>query len=359
MCGIYKITNKTTNRFYIGSSNNIERRWKTHSRNLKAGNHHNLHLQRSWLKYGETDFEFEVVEKTTPEQLVSRENYYLVVLQPFWRSGGYNIGKTANGGDNFSNNPRRSQIIAAITATAKRRFASINAEERKKISERVTGKRNPNYGKRYKLKPHQKIKLAKYHKEHPKTDEQKTKIKTTVLAWWTADRRVARSLDSLDDLNPFFGRKHTQVTKDVLSAKAKGKRHSDETRKKISAKSKQFYTTTAGKNFKLTLSRKMTGRNHFLYGVGHTPAAISKMRMAAKTRWCNAAKLDLLKMPRIKVVMAAGKIYLTAKLAARSLNISQCALTFRCKSKNIKWREFQFTDKATLTSAQISQLVWR
>ena len=34
MIGIYQILNKKTNDFYIGSSIDIEKRWKTHQRDL-------------------------------------------------------------------------------------------------------------------------------------------------------------------------------------------------------------------------------------------------------------------------------------------------------------------------------------
>jgi uncharacterized protein (DUF4415 family) len=42
---IYKITSKSksNNRFYIGSSKNIEKRWKRHLSNLKNKNHANQH----------------------------------------------------------------------------------------------------------------------------------------------------------------------------------------------------------------------------------------------------------------------------------------------------------------------------
>lgn len=39
MAGVYQIYNKETNKRYIGSSINIERRLKEHKRNLKANRH--------------------------------------------------------------------------------------------------------------------------------------------------------------------------------------------------------------------------------------------------------------------------------------------------------------------------------
>jgi group I intron endonuclease len=58
--GIYKIVNQINGNFYVGSSKNIRRRWKEHLQKLKSNNHQNILLQRSWNKYGENNFRFEI-----------------------------------------------------------------------------------------------------------------------------------------------------------------------------------------------------------------------------------------------------------------------------------------------------------
>ena len=58
--GIYKITNNVNGKFYIGSSQNISRRWYDHKRELRIQKHHNKYLQRAWNKYGEENFSFEI-----------------------------------------------------------------------------------------------------------------------------------------------------------------------------------------------------------------------------------------------------------------------------------------------------------
>ena len=62
ICGIYKITNLKNHKIYIGSSNNIMRRWYEHLRDLKNQKHCNSHLQNAWNKYGENNFLFEIIE---------------------------------------------------------------------------------------------------------------------------------------------------------------------------------------------------------------------------------------------------------------------------------------------------------
>jgi hypothetical protein len=107
--GVYKITNEVTGKFYIGSSKNIEQRFYEHKYALKNKRHDNVILQRAWDKYGEDKFSFSVVEECSEENCVIREQYYLDSLQPY-KSIGYNIGKKAYGGDNFTNNPNKEDI---------------------------------------------------------------------------------------------------------------------------------------------------------------------------------------------------------------------------------------------------------
>ena len=71
--GIYKLANKINGNFYIGSSKNLELRWKQHKYNLKRKKHINIILQRSWDKYGEKSFDFEIIEYCKKEKLFEKE----------------------------------------------------------------------------------------------------------------------------------------------------------------------------------------------------------------------------------------------------------------------------------------------
>ncbi len=90
ICGVYKITNSVNGKFYIGSSNNVENRWKRHKLELKEETHKNQHLQNAWNLYGESSFIFEVIEECLPEIQFEREQHYLDTLNPFDERG-YNI----------------------------------------------------------------------------------------------------------------------------------------------------------------------------------------------------------------------------------------------------------------------------
>jgi group I intron endonuclease len=88
--GIYKITNINTKKIYIGSSNNIKRRFKEHLRLLENNKHHSAKLQRSYNRTKDKSvFKFEILEKVRDEnKLKEREQYYIDLYNAF--NTGYN-----------------------------------------------------------------------------------------------------------------------------------------------------------------------------------------------------------------------------------------------------------------------------
>jgi len=81
--GIYKIINKINGKYYVGSSKDIWHRWfSEHKCCLRYDNHDNTHLQRSWNKHGENNFEFIIVEDGIPyNQLLLIEQKYLDIAK--------------------------------------------------------------------------------------------------------------------------------------------------------------------------------------------------------------------------------------------------------------------------------------
>jgi group I intron endonuclease len=184
-CGIYKITNKQTEKFYIGSSNNIERRWSAHKYRLREGVHSNKHLLSAWVKYGAESFDFSILQKVEEETLLDVEQQVIDESGCLDKKIGYNkapfagspmkgkkhskktiekiqaasIGRkhteetkakisAANTGRVYSEETRRK-----MSESAKKRgvlphmFAPPSPEGRKKISEYAkarTGAKNPN-----------------------------------------------------------------------------------------------------------------------------------------------------------------------------------------------------------------------
>lgn len=94
MIGIYKITNKTNNKAYVGQSNNIERRFKEHQ---TCGGRSRIPLDLAIQKYGINNFTYEIIEECSIEELNERENYWITRLET--HITGYNCN---TGGDQAS-----------------------------------------------------------------------------------------------------------------------------------------------------------------------------------------------------------------------------------------------------------------
>jgi hypothetical protein len=92
-CGIYRITNTIDNKSYIGSSINIEKRWREHNNSLLRGQHHSSHLQRAYNKYGLDAFGFLLVEETSRDLLLEREKYWIEFYNAGDSFSGYNMYK--------------------------------------------------------------------------------------------------------------------------------------------------------------------------------------------------------------------------------------------------------------------------
>lgn len=75
---IYGIKQKSTNKYYIGSTNNCKNRWSRHKGALKGNKHHSIKLQRTYNKYGLDDLEFVVIESLKNKtDLFIREQYHI------------------------------------------------------------------------------------------------------------------------------------------------------------------------------------------------------------------------------------------------------------------------------------------
>lgn len=73
--GIYCIENIVNHKIYIGSSKNIYQRLLKHFALLRHNKHENAHLQNAWNKYGESSFEWFIIEKCDITMLTKREQY--------------------------------------------------------------------------------------------------------------------------------------------------------------------------------------------------------------------------------------------------------------------------------------------
>jgi len=88
--GIYEIFNTNTNKRYIGSSKDIERRWEEHKRMLKNNKHHSIKIQRSYNKTKDKSiFVYNILEIVEDYYILhKREQFYIDKYDSFYN--GYN-----------------------------------------------------------------------------------------------------------------------------------------------------------------------------------------------------------------------------------------------------------------------------
>lgn len=71
------IKNLNNNKVYIGQSIDINRRWNDHKAKLRKNIHENNHLQTSYNKYGEKNFEYIVLCKCLKDELNDKEVFFI------------------------------------------------------------------------------------------------------------------------------------------------------------------------------------------------------------------------------------------------------------------------------------------
>lgn len=180
---IYIIKNKINGKIYVGQTiKDYNIRWKSHKRLLRKGKHNNNHLQNSWNKYGEYNFEFILLHEFIFKNKKERK-YMLDLIEKIYITGwdllndkyGYNI---SSGGSNGNN------------------FAGKTEEEMKVISNKMSinriGEKNHFYGKHH-------------------TSETKEKISSANKGKYTGEN------------NPMYGKHHSKDTKEKISNCNKGK----------------------------------------------------------------------------------------------------------------------------------------
>ncbi|MDQ3684416.1 MAG: GIY-YIG nuclease family protein [Acidobacteriota bacterium] len=95
LSGVYRILCIPTGKIYIGSAVDLRARWGTHRRSLRRGTHYNFHLQRAWDKYGETNFEFSVMELMGTSDLLRAEQTWIDRTGCADGKTGFNISNVA------------------------------------------------------------------------------------------------------------------------------------------------------------------------------------------------------------------------------------------------------------------------
>lgn len=200
--GIYYITNKVNGHKYVGSSVDIERRWKQHKCILRGYCHDNSHLQAAWNKYGEDAFEFKIMAYTDPDKATVLEDF---ILQNYFDRFEYNIAESA-------------------TAPFLGREHSEKTKE--KMSKAQSGENNPMYGKIGENNP-------RYGRRH--SEETKRKISEANSGKYRSEEAKQKMSESrFGKNNSFYGKHHSEEAKEKIGEANSGKIFSEEHKQKLS-----------------------------------------------------------------------------------------------------------------------------
>lgn len=216
--GIYKICNVLSGRFYIGSAYNIKTRFIKHKSNLKNKVHHSKKLQLDWDKFSENAFTLEVLEVVEKPNLISREQWYIDSLNPY-----YNVAKMAGStvGHKHSDDTKKKMSQIKLNDENFKNHLKLLHEKNK---HRFSKEKNPFYGKKHteetKKIMSEKRRLITVRRGHKMSEETKKKISE------------AKKLKK---------RHHTQEFKDALSKRVKGVKFTDDHKLKIKLSLRAYF----------------------------------------------------------------------------------------------------------------------
>ena len=84
--GVYKITNTVTGDFYIGSSNDVKRRYAEHKKPSSLKKQPNNQLYQDMQKYGLDKFDFQVIAEVEVDSLKEMEQQFIELLKPAYNN---------------------------------------------------------------------------------------------------------------------------------------------------------------------------------------------------------------------------------------------------------------------------------
>nr|AMX22307.1 GIY-YIG endonuclease [Cryphonectria parasitica] len=138
--GIYRWVNKVNGNSYVGSSVTLANRLRKYYTPSYITHYLTTGKSRIYvaiLKYGHSNFQLEILEYCTKEEVIEREQYFIDLLKPE-----YNINPIA---DSWFGNTHSEESRIKMSNSAKGR--KLTEETKKLLSLAKKGINNPNFGK--------------------------------------------------------------------------------------------------------------------------------------------------------------------------------------------------------------------
>ena len=267
---IYKIINLVNDKFYVGSTINKQVRFRQHRKLLRGNRHHCKHLQAAWNRYGESKFDFHVIEEV-PDQLSLQDVEDKYLRQHVGTPQCYNSG--------YSSQAPWRNAPACVTPNFGR---AMTADQKSAISSALKAY----YAENYFNHP----RVGKTHSEATRAKISESK-KANPTRYWQAKERSEATKQKIGDTQrgkaKAEGRKVSEAGMEKIRAAAaagnyshwKGRKHTDEARQKMSKRvisidpdgvSKEYPSLTAvltELELKMpTLARALKSGNSLVFG---------------------------------------------------------------------------------------------
>lgn len=231
---VYKFTNNINSKVYIGVTNDIKRRVRTHK--LCRGG--NVRFHNAIKKYGFENFIFTILEEcNSQEEAFITEITYIEYYKSNIEEFGYNLTSGGEGATGYKH----------------------TEDARNKISISKIGINNPMFG------------VTSPNKDKELSEEAKLKISQAN----TGKRHTEEHKQRISDLmsgpnNPMYNKKHSKETKEKISKANKGRKHSEETKKKMSESHTNLmsgikhpnYGKCTSQEIRKKISNSIKGANH-------------------------------------------------------------------------------------------------
>lgn len=158
--GVYKITCLANNKIYIGSSKNIDKRFKNHIQKLENNKHTNSYLQSAWNLHSKENFKFEIIETCDEKELITKEQMWMDKTNCYNREIGFNACVKADRPLGYKHDDIAKQKMSKaklgikppkdrIEKTRQKNIGKKRSEEFKiNLSHQRTGHQNPMFGKK-------------------------------------------------------------------------------------------------------------------------------------------------------------------------------------------------------------------
>lgn len=199
---VYIIKDATSDRFYVGSTCELDARLDRHFDELARKVHHNKNLQEVW----NSGVSFEIFAYGRKSLQEAREKELEIINRNADNPSMLNISLGVNGGDNLTKNPNRELIVAKMTESVRKRYSDMSSEEKKR-KHGLPGELNGMFGKSHTAEARAIISFANKNREHRRgfkiSDEQKQLLSNF------AKTRTGKK-------NSFFGRQHSEETKEKI-----------------------------------------------------------------------------------------------------------------------------------------------